>query len=176
MLFRSSAALANGSNQTSESTPVSSILSPMALLSAESDVNSTQVGSAAAAAADTNTAAAMTKAATTTTSPTAATTGDSNGANEVNGASATESKESQLTFQAREQIVFQPALDILPNTPLPLGHLGFKKEDIPPIVHVVTTGLETGLLAVAEFHAEKVNASGLHDLWEGRVAMDDEEP
>ncbi|KAF9955541.1 hypothetical protein BGZ72_003630 [Mortierella alpina] len=165
-----SAVLANGSNQTSESTPVSSILSPMTLLSAESDANST------AAAADTNTAAATTKAATTTTSPTAATTGDSNGVNEVNGASATESKESQLTFQAREQIVFQPALDILPNTPLPLGHLGFKKEDIPPIVHVVTTGLETGLLAVAEFHAEKVNASGLHDLWEGRVAMDDEEP
>ncbi|KAF9388519.1 hypothetical protein CPB97_000885 [Podila verticillata] len=83
------------------------------------------------------------------------------------------SQEPQLVFQAREQIVFNPALDVLPNTPLPLEHLGFKKEDIPPIVHIVTTGLETGLLTVAEFHAKKVEMSGLHDLWEGRVIMDD---
>lgn len=83
------------------------------------------------------------------------------------------SQEPQLVFQAREQIVFKPALDVLPNTPLPLGHLGFKKEDIPPIVHIVTTGLETGLLAVAEFHAKKIEMSGLHDLWEGRVIMDE---
>ncbi|KAG0006635.1 hypothetical protein BGZ65_005759, partial [Modicella reniformis] len=85
------------------------------------------------------------------------------------------SGDSQLTFRAREQIVFKPALDVLPNTPLPLGQLGFKKEDIPPIVHVVTTALETGLLTVAEVHAKKIELSGLHDLWEGRVIMDDEE-
>ncbi|KAF9985364.1 hypothetical protein BGZ75_003070 [Mortierella antarctica] len=168
--------LANGSNQTSEATPMQTILSPMSLLpaispltngraSADTDINGNQVGHAAAA--NSNTATAI--------SSTAVTAGDPNSASEANGARAMDSKESQLTFQAREQIVFQPALDILPNTPLPLGHLGFKKEDIPPIVHVVTTGLETGLLAVAEFHAEKVEASGLHDLWEGRVAMDDEE-
>ncbi|KAG0238201.1 hypothetical protein BGX31_003337 [Mortierella sp. GBA43] len=84
-------------------------------------------------------------------------------------------EEPQLTFQAREQIVFKPALDVLPNTPLPLGQLGFKKEDIPPIVHVVTTALETGLLTVAEIHAKKIELSGLHDLWEGRVIMDDDE-
>ncbi|KAF9302036.1 hypothetical protein BGZ74_005928 [Mortierella antarctica] len=82
-------------------------------------------------------------------------------------------QEPQLVFQAREKIVFKPALDVLPNTPLPLGHLGFKKEDIPPIVHIVTTGLETGLLTVAEFHAKKIEMSGLHDLWEGRVVMDE---
>lgn len=82
-------------------------------------------------------------------------------------------QESQLKFLAREEIVFKPALDVLPNTPLPLGHLGFKKEDIPPIVHIVTTGLETGLLTVAEFHAKKIEMSGLHDLWEGRVIMDE---
>ncbi|KAI1320557.1 hypothetical protein EDD11_000519 [Mortierella claussenii] len=84
-------------------------------------------------------------------------------------------KEQQLTFKAREQIVFNPALDVLPNTPLPLGHLGFKKEDIPPIVHTVTSALETGLLTVAEFHAKKIEMSGLHDLWEGRVTMGDED-
>ncbi|KAF9403909.1 hypothetical protein BGX21_007478 [Mortierella sp. AD011] len=83
-------------------------------------------------------------------------------------------QEPQLTFKAREQIVFKPALDVLPNTPLPLGHLGFKKEDIPPIVHVVTSALETGLLTVAEIHAKKIEMSGLHDLWEGRVITDDE--
>ncbi|KAF9905003.1 hypothetical protein BX616_001114 [Lobosporangium transversale] len=82
-------------------------------------------------------------------------------------------QQQQLTFQAREQIVFKPALDVLPNTPLPLGHLGFKKEDIPPIVHSLTTALETGLLTVAEFHAKKIEMLGLHDLWEGRVTMDD---
>ena len=83
---------------------------------------------------------------------------------------------SQLIFEAREQVVFKPTLDVLPNTPLPLGHLGFKKEDIPPIVHIVTAGLETGLLAVAEFHAKKVEMSGLRDLWEGKVMMDDDDP
>ncbi|KAF9351329.1 hypothetical protein BGX34_000650, partial [Mortierella sp. NVP85] len=85
------------------------------------------------------------------------------------------SKAPQVTFQAREQIVFKPALDVLPNTPLPLGQLGFKKEDIPPIVHAVTTAVETGLLTVAEIHAKKIELSGLHDLWEGRVIMEDEE-
>ncbi|KAF9586262.1 hypothetical protein BGW38_007796 [Lunasporangiospora selenospora] len=85
-----------------------------------------------------------------------------------------EAPPTQLLFQAREQIVFKPALDVLPNTPLPLGQLGFKKEDIPPIVHMVTTGLETGLLAVAEFHAKKVEMSGLQDIWEGRVEDDEE--
>ncbi|KAF9928462.1 hypothetical protein FBU30_002364 [Linnemannia zychae] len=82
---------------------------------------------------------------------------------------------SKLIFKAREQIVFKPVLDVLPNTPLPLGHLGFKKEDIPPIVHTVTAGLETVLLTVAEFHEKKVEMTGLYDLWEGRVIMDDEE-
>ncbi|KAF9106451.1 hypothetical protein BGX29_009499 [Mortierella sp. GBA35] len=97
----------------------------------------------------------------------------------ANGGGANVSEETaagpKFTFQAREQIVFKPALDILPNTPLPLGHLGFKKEDIPPIVHIVTTGLETGLLKVVEFHEKKIEMSGLHDLWEGRVIMDDED-
>ncbi|KAF9289120.1 hypothetical protein BGZ68_009997 [Mortierella alpina] len=177
----------NGSSQTSEATSASTILSSMSLLPtispatnglASTDINSTSAqvaGATAFTAGNTNAATAVTKATITTTSSTVGTAGDSSFASEANGASATDSEEPQLTFQAREQIVFQPALDILPNTPLPLGHLGFKKEDIPPIVHVVTTGLETGLLAVAEFHAEKVDASGLHDLWEGRVAMDDEE-
>ncbi|KAG0277971.1 hypothetical protein BGZ95_004994 [Linnemannia exigua] len=82
---------------------------------------------------------------------------------------------SKFIFQAREQIVFKPALDILPNTPLPLGHLGFKKEDIPPIVHIVTTGFEAALLTVVEFHEKKVEMTGLHDLWDGRVIMDDED-
>ncbi|KAF8940858.1 hypothetical protein BGZ58_004326 [Dissophora ornata] len=97
---------------------------------------------------------------------------------DVIGAGATSPRtdgtsEQQLTFNAREQIVFKPALDVLPNTPLPLGHLGFKKEDIPPIVHMATMALETGLLTVAEFHAHKVEMSGLQDLWEGKVIMDD---
>ncbi|KAF9576306.1 hypothetical protein EC968_009280 [Mortierella alpina] len=175
--------LANGSSQAFETTPVPAILPPASLSSitpvanglvnVDSEANGTH--GAGAAATSTSKATATTKATSATASPTAATAGDATDASEANGASVTDSKESQLTFQAREQIVFQPALDILPNTPLPLGHLGFKKEDIPPIVHVVTTGLETGLLTVAEFHAEKVEASGLHDLWEGRVAMDDEE-
>ncbi|KAI7829028.1 hypothetical protein BC939DRAFT_40483 [Gamsiella multidivaricata] len=91
------------------------------------------------------------------------------------GQPAEASKGAQLTFQAREQIVFKPALDVLPNTPLPLGHLGFKKEDIPPIIHVATMALETGLLTVAEIHAKKVEMSGLRDLWEGKIIMDDEE-
>ncbi|KAF9904551.1 hypothetical protein EC991_002611 [Linnemannia zychae] len=89
--------------------------------------------------------------------------------------SSTDDTGPKVIFHAREQIVFKPALDILPNTPLPLGHLGFKKEDIPPIVHIVTTGLETGLLTVAEFHEKKVEMTGLHDLWEGRVIMGDED-
>ncbi|KAG0375991.1 hypothetical protein BGX24_008415 [Mortierella sp. AD032] len=88
---------------------------------------------------------------------------------------STEDAGPKLIFQAREQIVFKPALDILPNTPLPLGHLGFKKEDIPPIVHIVTTGFETALLTVVEFHEKKVEMTGLHDLWNGRVIMDDED-
>ncbi|KAG0080035.1 hypothetical protein BGZ90_000949 [Linnemannia elongata] len=91
------------------------------------------------------------------------------------GGNIDEESGPKFIFQAREQIVFKPALDILPNTPLPLGHLGFKKEDIPPIVHIVTTGLETGLLTVVEFHEKKVEMTGLHDLWEGRVIMDDED-
>ncbi|KAG0066506.1 hypothetical protein BGZ89_007213 [Linnemannia elongata] len=91
------------------------------------------------------------------------------------GGNSDEESGPKFIFQAREQIVFKPALDILPNTPLPLGHLGFKKEDIPPIVHIVTTGLETGLLTVVEFHEKKVEMTGLHDLWEGRVIMDDED-
>ncbi|KAG0233777.1 hypothetical protein BGW42_007237 [Actinomortierella wolfii] len=82
-------------------------------------------------------------------------------------------KEKSLTFQARDSIVFKPALDVLPNTPLPLGQLGFKKEDIPPIVHTLTSALEDGLLAAADFHQDKVRVMGLHDLWEGRVKMDD---
>ncbi|KAF9193555.1 hypothetical protein BGZ50_007333 [Haplosporangium sp. Z 11] len=96
-------------------------------------------------------------------------------ANGISSSPANEEQEPTLTFIAREKIVFKPALDVLPNTPLPLGHLGFKKEDIPPIVHMVTTGLETCLMAVTEFHAQKVISSGLHDIWEGRVVMDDEE-
>ncbi|KAF9358563.1 hypothetical protein BGX26_001452 [Mortierella sp. AD094] len=95
-------------------------------------------------------------------------------AQQKQGEEQVQGQEPQLTFKAREQIVFKPALDVLPNTPLPLGHLGFKKEDIPPIVHVVTSALETGLLTVAEIHAKKIEMSGLHDLWEGRVIMDDE--
>ncbi|GJJ73130.1 hypothetical protein EMPS_05488 [Entomortierella parvispora] len=102
------------------------------------------------------------------TSSTTATAASPNVASEKAGA--------QLIFEAREQIVFKPTLDVLPNTPLPLGHLGFKKEDIPPIVHIVTTGLETGLLAVAEFHAKKVEMSGLRELWDGKVLMDDDDP
>ncbi|KAG0319921.1 hypothetical protein BGZ97_001164 [Linnemannia gamsii] len=98
-----------------------------------------------------------------------------NGSSTNAGGSSSEESGPKFIFQAREQIVFKPALDILPNTPLPLGHLGFKKEDIPPIVHTVTVGLETALLTVVAFHEKKVEMTGLHDLWEGRVIMDDED-
>ncbi|KAG0306223.1 hypothetical protein BGZ98_002777 [Dissophora globulifera] len=84
-------------------------------------------------------------------------------------------RKRQLIFKAREQIVFKPALDVLPNTPLPLGHLGFKKEDIPPIVHGVTTALETGLVELSKIQAKKVELSGLLDLWGGKVMMDDDD-
>ncbi|KAF9433956.1 hypothetical protein BGZ76_008757 [Entomortierella beljakovae] len=98
---------------------------------------------------------------------------------DVSGAPQSETQDpgfgqEKLIFKAREQIVFKPALDVLPNTPLPLGQLGFKKEDIPPIVHIVTSVFETGLLTVAGFHSKKIEMSGLHDLWEGRVITDDE--
>ncbi|KAF9116860.1 hypothetical protein BGX27_009741 [Mortierella sp. AM989] len=114
-------------------------------------------------------AAAMNEASSVASSVVAAVTSE-----QKQGQEQGQDQEPQLTFKAREQIVFKPALDVLPNTPLPLGHLGFKKEDIPPIVHVVTSALEAGLLTVAEIHAKKIEMSGLHDLWEGRVIMDDE--
>lgn len=108
-------------------------------------------------------------------SNTSATGSTANGTSTNSGDSNSEESGPKFIFQAREQIVFKPALDILPNTPLPLGHLGFKKEDIPPIVHIVTTGLETGLSTVVAFHEKKVEMTGLYDLWEGRVIMDDED-
>ncbi|KAG0198078.1 hypothetical protein BGX28_008431 [Mortierella sp. GBA30] len=165
----------NGSIPSSEASPGPSILSPMSLLPSISPVltgltstdtdntNNPAAGGGGDSAVDNGQGTPVTA------------TEHLNGTNGTNTSASETDIESQLTFHAREQIVFKPVLDVLPNTPLPLGHLGFKKEDIPPIVHVVTTGLETGLLAVAEFHAEKVESSGLHDLWEGRVDMDDEE-
>ncbi|KAF9208080.1 hypothetical protein BGZ49_009869 [Haplosporangium sp. Z 27] len=132
-------------------------------------------------AADASSTSPMLIPASTSALPNAASTqepGQASGADvAVQQASSQEQgqgQETPLVFKAREQIVFKPALDVLPNTPLPLGHLGFQKEDIPPLVHVVTSALETGLLTVAEFHAKKIEMSGLHDLWEGRVVMDDE--